>query len=72
MAYKCGISFTEEELTAYYENLAKDFNYASGTELMDKIRKYYGERFLVDFAIERKISDLLYETYRKKLEFGLV
>jgi len=26
----------------------------------------------VDFAIERKVSDLLYEIYRKKLEFGLV
>ena len=72
MAYKTGISFSKEELEAYYENLAKEFNYASGSELMDKIKKYYGERFLVDFAIERKVSDLLYEIYRKKLEFGLV
>ena len=72
VAYKTGISFSKEELEAYYENLAKEFNYASGTELMDKIKKYYGERFLVDFAIERKVSDLLYEIYRKKSEFGLV
>ena len=65
VAYKSGISFDSDELTTYYDKLAEESGYASGKELRDKIVLYYGERFMVDFAIERAVCDLLYENSMK-------
>lgn len=61
VAYKSGISFDSDELDTYYDKLAEESGYTSGKELKDKIVMYYGERFMVDFAIERAVCDLLYE-----------
>ena len=66
------VSITAEELAACYDRLAKELNYASGQELQDKVKMYYGERFMVDYAIERIICDVLYEKYQKQKEFGLL
>lgn len=71
-AYDMKIMLSVEELAACYDRLAKELNYASGQELQDKVKMYYGERFMVDYAIERIICDVLYEKYQKQKEFGLL
>ena len=72
VAYDMNLAVVPDRLSALYDTLAKELNYASGQELQDKIKMYYGERFMVDYAIERIICDVLYEKYQKQKEFGLL
>lgn len=61
IAYKEGLSLSEDDLRQGYERLAKELGYPDADTFVSVNEPKYGKRILVDTVIERLAADIIYE-----------